>query len=158
MHAGRNAPREPVSRIDTGEDIPRLRKIRRARRRQLEAAWRALEQRRADRVFEILDLAGDRRLRDMQLLGGGPHAAQFGNSNEIAKMSKLHGRFAQDRSSAMIEQDEKNNGRTPSRVAVAVTITRTCNGTRKNLSMPPRSRSQLPRRPPLEVILSGTRS
>ena len=90
MHAICNAPRQTVCRIDARVDVARFIKVCSACRRQLQAAWRALEQRCADGVFKVLDLARDGRLRDVQLLRSGPHAAQLGHSDEIPKMPKLH--------------------------------------------------------------------
>lgn len=90
LHARCDAMREPVRRIDAREDIACFGEIRLSCGRQLQPARRALEQRRADGFFEVLNLPRYRRLRDMQLLGRGAHAAQFRDRDEVAKMTQFH--------------------------------------------------------------------
>lgn len=85
-----NAMREPIRGIDMGEDRACFGEIGNAGSGQLQAARRAFEKRRADGLFEILNLPGNGGLRDMQMLGRGAHAAQFGNGNEVTKMAQFH--------------------------------------------------------------------
>ena len=49
-----------------------------------------VEQLRAEFVFEVFDLAAERRLHDMEVTGGLGHAAVFGDCQKITKMSKFH--------------------------------------------------------------------
>jgi len=59
-------------------------------RQECHAPWRALEELRADLVFERSDVPADRRLRDVQALGRAPDVALFGNSDEVADLRKAH--------------------------------------------------------------------
>jgi len=50
----------------------------------------AIEQARAQFVFQLEDLLGERRLRDVRLLGGAAEGAGFGDAAEIAELVKFH--------------------------------------------------------------------
>src|SRR3546814_7826636 len=63
---------------------------RAAGRGQRDAAVVALEQLHAELVFQLLQLRGKRRLRDVQPCGGRGEAALFGNGNEIAQLTQFH--------------------------------------------------------------------
>src|SRR5262249_43993703 len=67
-----------------------------ARRRELDAARVALEQRHAELVLELLHLATERRLRDMQFLGRLADRAVARDRCEIAQAGVAHGRLASD--------------------------------------------------------------
>src|ERR1700751_2546125 len=56
-------------------------------RAQLDAPREALEQRTSDFFFQILYLAGQRGLRDMETLRGSAKMLLFSNAHEIAKMA-----------------------------------------------------------------------
>ncbi len=58
--------------------------------RRHHAARPALEQDGADKVFEILDAAGQRRLADEDLFGGLRQIAGIDNGGEVAKMAQFH--------------------------------------------------------------------
>jgi hypothetical protein len=55
------------------------------------AAGTAVEERDAEIGFERLDADAERRLRDMQLFGSGKDRAAFGDGNEIAQVTQVHG-------------------------------------------------------------------
>ncbi len=65
--------------IGMGQELP-------AGRGQVHALWRAVEQRHADREFEILDRCGDGRLRDRQVDGRVRDLSIFCCGNEITKL------------------------------------------------------------------------
>ena len=51
----------------------------------------AVEQASSELVFELEDLLGERRLRDMRLLGRTAEGAGFGDGAEVAELVKFHG-------------------------------------------------------------------
>ena len=53
----------------------------------------AIEKTHAEFILELLDLAAQRRLRDMQLVGRAPEAALGGDRREISQVTKFHGPF-----------------------------------------------------------------
>ncbi|RKE37499.1 hypothetical protein B0G76_3754 [Paraburkholderia sp. BL23I1N1] len=73
-----------------------------ARRRELEAARRAFEQRRANGIFKVLNLPGNRRLRHVQLLRSRADASQLGDGNEISEMPESHGNMSPGRECGML--------------------------------------------------------
>jgi len=60
------------------------------RRQQRHASRRTLEEWRSDLVLQSSNLPADRRLRDVEPLGGAPHVPFFGNSNKISDLRKAH--------------------------------------------------------------------
>jgi hypothetical protein len=62
-------------------------------RREPYLASQALEQTRVQFIFQLDDLLGQRRLRDVCLLRGTGEAAGFGGSAEITQLMQLHERF-----------------------------------------------------------------
>ena len=87
--------RRPARRCDGGLRLVERQPCRLeegfARRGEFDAARAADEQRRADLVFEITDLAAQRGLSGVQpLLRRQRQAAGFGDGDEIAKMTQLH--------------------------------------------------------------------
>src|SRR5258708_14800930 len=59
---------------------------------QFDAVHASIHQRNADLVFEIADLAAERRLRRVQLfLGRDRQASRLRDRDEIAKVPELHG-------------------------------------------------------------------
>ena len=87
----RGAPRRLHRRLGLGQRQPRMVEEGAAGRGQLDAVHAARQQRHADLVFEIADLAAQRRLRRVQpLLGGDRQAAFLGDRDEVAKVPQLH--------------------------------------------------------------------
>jgi len=62
-----------------------------ARTGQRHALACAVEQRRADLLFELLDLVRQRRLRDMQPLGRAREVERAGQCDEVAQVPQFHG-------------------------------------------------------------------
>lgn len=60
------------------------------RREQGHASRCALEELRADLVFERANLPTHGRLRDVKAQGGAPDVALLGNGNEVANLRKAH--------------------------------------------------------------------
>jgi hypothetical protein len=52
----------------------------------------AIEKADAEFILQLLDLATQRRLCDMQLVGRAPEAALSSDRREISQMTKFHGR------------------------------------------------------------------
>ena len=75
---------------DVLEDLPRLREVGLARLGQHHAVVLADEEREAELLLELLDLAAERRLRDVEPFGRAPEVQLLGDRYEIAKMSQLH--------------------------------------------------------------------
>ena len=59
-------------------------------RREAHAARRSHEQSYTELVLEILDLAADRRLGDVQSLRGPTHVTHLGNGNEVFDLREAH--------------------------------------------------------------------
>jgi hypothetical protein len=59
---------------------------------EADGAAEAVEKAGAEFVFELEDLLGERRLRDVRLLGGAAEGAGFGDGAEVAKLVKFHKR------------------------------------------------------------------
>ena len=60
---------------------------------QLNRVVLALEQRRTQLLLQILDLPAQRRLRDVQPLGGAGEALLVGHGDEVAQVAKLHAAY-----------------------------------------------------------------
>lgn len=75
--------------VDLREDLAGVGIERAARVGELHAPL-ALEERRAELVFERADLAAKRGLGDAQELGGAAEVEQFGDGFEVAKVAELH--------------------------------------------------------------------
>ena len=57
--------------------------------RQADALGIALEQRQAQFLFQLGDLAAERRLRDMQAFGGAAHVFLFGHGDEVLQLADV---------------------------------------------------------------------
>jgi len=84
------APREVDERRRIAEHDARLRQQHGAFRRQLHAGRRADEELHAELVFELTDVAAERRLRDVEMPCSPGEAARLGDRRELAKMMQVH--------------------------------------------------------------------
>jgi hypothetical protein len=85
------APRRLARGIDLRQRQPRVIEKRFSGGGELDPMDAAREQRRADLIFEIADLAAQRGLRGVQpLLGGNGEAAFLRDRHEIAQVPQLH--------------------------------------------------------------------
>ena len=90
----RGAARRFASRLDLGQRQPCMVEKGPAGGGQFDAVRAAAQQLDADLVFEIADLAAQRRLRRVQpFLGRERQAALLGDRDEIAKVPQLHSGF-----------------------------------------------------------------
>ena len=87
--AGRGAPRGTQRVVNPGQQRRRRLEQRTARRGQLDAAGRALEQARADALLELPDLRAQRRLRQVQPLGRAREVELLGDRDERAQVPEL---------------------------------------------------------------------
>ena len=85
------APRVLRRAVDGGEDLAGAHEEHLARRRELDAAGRPIQKRRAELRLEPPDLLRQRRLGDVQTLGGAPEVALLGDRDEGAEVAQLHG-------------------------------------------------------------------
>jgi hypothetical protein len=67
----------------------RLVEQRSAGGRQLDPSARADEQRRAERLLQLADLAAERRLRDVEACSGAPEVELVGDGQEVAKQARI---------------------------------------------------------------------
>ena len=97
-HADANCPCDGVFALDDvalggfqlAEDRAGAWQKRFARVGQADGAAEAVEQARAQFALQFEDLLGERRLRDMRLLGGTAEGAGFGDGAEVAKLVEFH--------------------------------------------------------------------
>jgi hypothetical protein len=82
--------------VDRGEDRARACEQHLAGGRKLDAARRAVQERHAELGLEPPDLLRERRLGDVQALGGAAEVALLGDRDERAEMPELHVRNALD--------------------------------------------------------------
>ena len=86
--------REFVDRdVDIGdgrERRPRVRQRGLARGGQPHGATRPVEQRLTHLAFQPLDLGADRRLRDVDALGGAGEVGLLGDGDEVLELPKFH--------------------------------------------------------------------
>jgi len=75
--------------VGLAQGAPGVRQEFFARRRQSHPSWRSLEEGRAELPLEIVNLRGERWLRDVQALRGATNVALLGNGDEVAEMTKL---------------------------------------------------------------------
>jgi hypothetical protein len=68
---------------------PRARQQRLARWREADAAPRALEQVRTEHPFEAADAARERRLREMQVIGGAAEVTELGDGFEVTQVTEI---------------------------------------------------------------------
>ncbi len=61
-----------------------------ARWQQFHSLLRALEERSAQLVLEVLDLAAQRRLTHVQAASGLGHCSLFGDGNEVLELREAH--------------------------------------------------------------------
>jgi len=112
----REQPEVPRARLESDRDCPdpsifrlarlahrdvntrqnRLRPLQKQTpgQRQLHATPGRLEQIDTDLLLELLHLAAERRLRDVQFLSGAAEVLFLGDHDEVAYVTKLHGRFS----------------------------------------------------------------
>src|SRR5436190_8009604 len=76
--------------IDSGEDNTCVVIERFTRRSERDTALRPREQLKAELAFKGADLLAQRRLDDVQTLGGPPEVHLLGDSDEVPEMTKLH--------------------------------------------------------------------
>ena len=75
---------------DGGQRGPCVGQRRLARRGQPHRATRPVQQRLAEFAFQPLDLRADRRLRDMDPLGGPGEVGFLGDGDEVLQLPKFH--------------------------------------------------------------------
>ena len=88
--AGVDRPRGGDGHVELGQHGARVAQEGLARRGQLDAAARALEQRAAELGLERANLLAERRLGDVQPRGGTPEVQLLGDGDEIAKLAEFH--------------------------------------------------------------------
>ena len=76
--------------LGTRQDGPGVFQKRRPRLGQPHPARQAHQQRHAHFLFQLLELGGQRRLGDEQLLGRAGDAAQLGGGDEVLQVSQFH--------------------------------------------------------------------
>ena len=76
--------------VNRVKDAPCVREEDLTRRKQAHAARRAREQRAAQLILEALDVAAQRRLRNVQTARRATHVALLGDSNKVANLDKTH--------------------------------------------------------------------
>ena len=79
-----------TARVDRGEDLAAALEQHLAGGRELDAARGAVEQRLAELGLEAADLLRERRLRDVQPLGGAAEVPLLGDGDEVAQVPELH--------------------------------------------------------------------
>jgi hypothetical protein len=87
--AARRSLRVLGGAVDRGEDPARTREEHLAGGRELDAAGRAVQQRHAELGLEPADLLRERRLGDVQALGGAAEVALLGDGDEVTEVSEL---------------------------------------------------------------------
>src|SRR5262245_25354810 len=83
-------PHRALCLLDLGQDRARVREEGVPGVRQRDAARRALEERDAELVLELADAAAERRLRDVEHLGGARDVARLRDGDEIAHLAEAH--------------------------------------------------------------------
>src|SRR5204862_6095833 len=84
-------------RVGFAQQPPGIREERITRRRQMNAAARAREQRRPELGFERLDLTRQWRLRHIEPRGRAAEVQRFGDCDEVPKLAQVHDvLFSQD--------------------------------------------------------------
>ena len=81
-----------MARVDRGQDLAAALEQHLAGGRELDAARGPVQQRLAELGLEAADLLRERRLRDVQALGGAAEVPLLGDGDEVAQVSELHGR------------------------------------------------------------------
>ena len=76
--------------LDIGQDPPREREQRLAGRSERDVAARPTEQSRAELALERADLLAQRRLRDVDRLGGAREVTRVGHGREVLELPELH--------------------------------------------------------------------
>lgn len=89
-HAALEGPRLGLERLACGENLACLGQQALASGGQRHARRGSLKQRQVEFVFERLDLGGQRRLADVQLLGRAGQMARFGNGGETSEAIEIH--------------------------------------------------------------------
>ncbi|MCY1182798.1 hypothetical protein D9M73_233760 [compost metagenome] len=84
------APRQQHGLVDLLADRPRLVEEQPPGRGQGDAAVGAVEQARADFLFQRLDLLAQRRLGNAQLSGGAAEMQLLGDGDEVTQVTQLH--------------------------------------------------------------------
>ena len=82
-----------ADRVRPRDDLARPLEHRRARLGQLDAGARAAQQREPELGLELPDRSRDRRLREMQLLGGEREGPGVDHLDESAQLAELHRRI-----------------------------------------------------------------